>query len=260
MNLSAPFGFLIGLGVVYFSVTAGMKNTAIFLDLHAATIVLGGTLAAAMVCIPFSQLFNMIRVFFKTISGAQKQETITCINEIVEISRQMNEGGNLKDLAATTSTPFLKESLELLAQGGLSYDELEEVLEMRVEQQNERYKREGSTFKIIGKFPPAFGLIGATLGMIALLQGLGEPDAFNRLGPAMSVALVATFFGLILANVFIIPIGEHLMHASEEDLTMRRVVLDGVKLIRDNKHPLLVEEYLKSYLTPKERNEMKKAA
>jgi chemotaxis protein MotA len=260
MNLSAPLGFLIGLSVVYFAITQGMKNIAVFMDVHAIIIVIGGTLAAAMVCIPFSQLFNMVRLFFRTVTGAQKEEVLNCINEIVEISRKSNEGAPLKELIGNTKNPFLKESLELLSQGGLSQDEFEDVLEMRVEQQNERYKRQGSTFKIIGKFPPAFGLIGATLGMIALLQGLGEPDAFNRLGPAMSVALVATFYGLILANVFIIPIGENLMHASEDDLVMRHVVMDGVKLIRDSKHPLLVEEYLKSYLTPKDRNGMKKAA
>jgi chemotaxis protein MotA len=260
MNLSAPLGFLIGLSVVYFAITQGMKNIAVFMDVHAIIIVIGGTLAAAMVCIPFSQLFNMVRLFFRTVTGAQKEEVLNCINEIVEISRRRNEGVPLKDLIGSTKNPFLKESLDLLSQGGLSQDEFEDVLEKRVEQQNERYKRQGSTFKIIGKFPPAFGLIGATLGMIALLQGLGEPDAFNRLGPAMSVALVATFYGLIVANVFIIPIGENLMHASEDDLVMRNVVMDGVKLIRDSKHPLLVEEYLKSYLTPKDRNGMKKAA
>jgi chemotaxis protein MotA len=260
MNLSAPLGFLIGLSVVYFAITEGMKNIAVFMDVQAIIIVIGGTLAAAMVCIPFSQLFNMVRLFFRTVTGAQKEEVLNCINEIVEISRRRNEGVPLKDLIGSTKNPFLKESLDLLSQGGLSQDEFEDVLEKRVEQQNERYKRQGSTFKIIGKFPPAFGLIGATLGMIALLQGLGEPDAFNRLGPAMSVALVATFYGLIVANVFIIPIGENLMHASEDDLVMRNVVMDGVKLIRDSKHPLLVEEYLKSYLTPKDRNGMKKAA
>jgi chemotaxis protein MotA len=260
MNLSAPLGFLIGLSVVYFAITEGMKNIAVFMDVQAIIIVIGGTLAAAMVCIPFSQLCNMVRLFFRTVTGAQKEEVLNCINEIVEISRRRNEGVPLKDLIGSTKNPFLKESLDLLSQGGLSQDEFEDVLEKRVEQQNERYKRQGSTFKIIGKFPPAFGLIGATLGMIALLQGLGEPDAFNRLGPAMSVALVATFYGLIVANVFIIPIGENLMHASEDDLVMRNVVMDGVKLIRDSKHPLLVEEYLKSYLTPKDRNGMKKAA
>jgi chemotaxis protein MotA len=75
----------------------------------------------------------------------------------------------------------------------------------------------------------------------------------------MSVALVATFYGLILANVFIIPVGENLAHAAEDDLTIRKVIAHGVMLIRDKKHPLKVAEYLKSYLSPKARNKMKEA-
>ena len=131
------------------------------------------------------------------------------------------------------------------------------MLDKRVEIQNEKYKREGLTFKIIGKFPPAFGLIGTSMGMIGLLQGLGQPDAFEKLGPSMSVALVATFYGLVYANFFLIPIGENLALASEEDLLMRRIVIDGVRLIKEEKHPLLVSEFLKSYLSPAERVNIK---
>src|SRR5690606_16760333 len=98
------------------------------------------------------------------------------------------------------------------------------------------------------------------MGMIGLLQGLGEPNAFERLGPSMSVALVATFYGLVYANFVLIPIGENLALASEEDLLMRRIVAEGIRLIKEEKHPLLVEEYLKSYLAPKERNRIKKSA
>jgi chemotaxis protein MotA len=260
MNLSAPFGFIIALSVVAFAVTAGIKNPQAFMDVHAIVIVLGGTVAAAMICIPFSHLFNLVVVFFRTVMGRTRQDTLDVINELVSLAKNMQAGQSLESLINGVNNAFLRESLELLAQGGLSIDELDEILDKRVEQQNEKYKREGATFKIIGKFPPAFGLIGATLGMISLLQGLGSPDAFERLGPSMSVALIATFYGLIFANVFIIPIGENLMHASEDDLTTRRVVVDGVRLIRERKHPLLVEEYLKSYVSPKERNRMTKAA
>jgi chemotaxis protein MotA len=137
---------------------------------------------------------------------------------------------------------------------GLSDMELAEVLEKRVDVQYDRYRAEALTYKIVGKFPPAFGLVGTTLGMISLLQGLGAPNAFESVGPSMSTALVATFYGLVLANFFIIPIGENLAQASQVDLNMRRLIIDGVRLIKEKKHPLLVEEYLKSYLSPAERN------
>ena len=261
MNLSAPLGLIVGIAVIAFGVTSGLQNSSVFLDAHAAAIVLGGTLAAAMICLPLSHLAALVRIFFRTVSGRQKQQVLDTINEVVEVAQIVHQQST-QDLAAAASgvkNPFFKESLELVASGGARDEQLREILEMRVEQQNEMYKKEGATFKIIGKFPPAFGLVGATLGMITLLQGLGAPDAFQRLGPSMSVALVATFYGLILANVFIIPVGENLANAAEDDLSIRRIIAHGVLLIKEREHPLIISEYLKSYIPPKSRNKMKQA-
>jgi chemotaxis protein MotA len=259
MNLSAPLGFGLGLVVIAFGVTEGVNAAEVFLNVHAAVIVLGGTLAAAMICLPLGTLANLLRIFVSTITGKQKQKILETVNEIVDISRAVNEGASIDEAATRVTSPFFRESLELVASGGLSGAQLREVLEMRVEQQNEMYKKEGATYKIIGKFPPAFGLVGATLGMITLLQGLGAPDAFQKLGPSMSVALVATFYGLIFANVFIIPVGENLMHAAEDDLTIRKIVAHGTLLIKERQHPMVVSEYLKSYLSPKNRNKMRES-
>jgi len=260
MNFATPLGFIMGALVVYYGVTMGIKNPSVFLDAHAAIIVFGGTLAAAFICLPLRQILNTVKVFFRALLNKGDQEIILTINEIVGIAQGIDRGSSLESLTGSIKNAFLKESLELLSQEGLEVHELEEVLEKRVEIQNEKYRREANSYKIIGKFPPAFGLVGTSLGMVALLQGLGEPNAFDRLGPSMSIALVATFYGLVLANVLIIPVGENVTLASENDLVMRRLVVDGVRLVRDKKHPLLVEEYLKSYLAPHERNKMKKAA
>jgi chemotaxis protein MotA len=260
MNLSAPLGFLVSLAVIYFATTSGITNTSIFLDPHAAIIVIGGTLAAALICFPLKHFVTMFRIYFRTIIGQADAETIDTINDIVLMSQAQNEGTPLDQLVDRPKNIFLKESLQLVVQGGLTEDELNEVLEKRVELQNERYRREGATYKIIGKFPPAFGLVGTTLGMISLLQGLGQPNAFEQIGPSMSIALVATFYGLVLANIVIIPVAENLIQASETDLLRRRIVVDGVRLMKEKKHPLLVEEHLKSYLSPTERNKMRRTA
>jgi chemotaxis protein MotA len=258
MNLSVPLGMIIAAGSIAYAALSEIKNLQVFLSVHAAAIVMGGTLAAALICFPIGQLLGFVKVIFGTITGSRRALKVGTINEIVQISISMNEGQALPTLLDGVKNPFLKESLELMSSGGLDDDELDEVLEKRIELQNEQYKRDGVTLKTVGKFPPAFGLIGTTMGMIALLQGLGSPDAFDRLGPSMSIALVATFYGLVLANTLLIPLGENLAQASEDDLAVRRLIVDGVRLIKEQKHPLLVEEYLKSYLPPQERKKMRK--
>jgi len=230
----------------------------VFIDTHAAVIVLGGTLATALIIFPIRQFFNLVKVYVKTVLGLDHKETLKVINEIVSLSKAIDQGQKIDNLAGQVKNHFLKESLSLLADSAFSEDELEEVLLKRVEIQNEKYRSESHRYKILGKFPPAFGLVGTTLGMIGLLQGLGGPEGFKQIGPSMSIALVATFYGLILANIVIVPVGENLAQASEEDLLMRRIVVDGVRLLKEEKHPLVVSEYLKSYLTPHERNSMSK--
>ena len=257
MNYSVPAGFVLAAGVIFFLLHDGIANPWVMLSSHAFVCVVGGTLASAFICCRFSFLYQMFRVFMMTITGKRRDELFNALKEIVGLAELLNEGGKILDKVETTKTPFLREVLKLSEEAGLTDEEFEEVVEKRLEQQNERYKRDAYLFKTIGKFPPAFGLVGTSVGMIALLQGLGGEDAFSRIGPAMSIALVATFYGLIFANFVLIPIGENLHLAAEDDLTMRRIVADGVRLLRERRHPLLVQEYLISYLPPGERGKVK---
>ena len=115
-------------------------------------------------------------------------------------------------------------------------------------------------FKVLSKLPPAFGLLGAVLGMVALMQALGGEDAFATIGPAMASAMVATFYGIAFANFILIPIGENLSLSSNQDLVIRKMILEGIKIIRNKEHPIVIEEELKSFLLPSERENKQKAA
>jgi chemotaxis protein MotA len=116
-----------------------------------------------------------------------------------------------------------------------------------------RYEADSHMFATLAKFPPAFGLLGAVIGMVTLMQGLGGADAIKTVGPAMAVALVATMYGIAIANFIFIPLGENLAKYNKADNIIRKMVMDGVKLIRAKQHPLVVEENIKSYLIASER-------
>lgn len=256
MSFSVPMGFGLAGLVVFFAAFHDVKNPAVFLNQHAAIIVFGGSVAAALICFPGSYFIKMFGVVFDTVTGRRRAQTRKMIDEIVKVAEGLQQKKPIREMKGGLTHPFLRESFELMDSGGLSEAELMEVIEKRVELQNEKYRRNALAFKVLGKFPPAFGLVGTSLGMITLLQGLGEKDAFERLGPSMSVALVATFYGLLLANLVFIPLGENLNAASDEDLLMRRIVSDGIRLLLEQKHPILVREYLQSYLAPGERQKI----
>src|SRR4051812_3947649 len=109
MNISAPLGFLISAAMIYYGATQGIKNPMIFVSAHAAAIVIGGTVAAALVCFPGSYFFNMARVFLDTLLGRRRLQTLETIREIVRVSVSLNDGKPLPAEIKGIRNPFLRE-------------------------------------------------------------------------------------------------------------------------------------------------------
>ncbi len=49
-----------------------------------------------------------------------------------------------------------------------------------------------------GEYAPAWGMIGTLIGLVLMLQNLNDP---STLGPSMSIALLTTLYGTLLANL-----------------------------------------------------------
>ncbi len=261
MNLSSLVGVISAFIVFFTAIFTSTQARSVFLDKHGILIVIGGTAAASLICFPVKNLFVLIKVFFKKVLGQFSQAHGIVIKEIVILAEGVRDSETfLETQVDGIKTPFLKEALELLLQGGMDDDEIDTILRKRALTHYKRHEEEAAIFKTIAKFPPAFGLMGTTLGMISLLQKLGSADAYKLLGPSMAIGLVATFYGIAVSNLILIPISEHLSKLNKEDEILREMVIDGIVLLRKKKHPLVVEEHLKSYLLPTERELLKEAA
>lgn len=250
---------LIGLisSIVVFLIVAltSTKNPAVFLDWHAGLIVIGGTISAAMLSFNGKNLVMLFKLFLsRVLKGTQKNYS-EVITEIVHLSKESRKGAAaLAAAVPEVKTHFLKEGLELMLEGGLSEKEIDTILLKRAKTHFVRYEDQAHMFTTLAKFPPAFGLLGAVVGIVSLMQGLGGADAIKTVGPAMATALIATLYGIAVANFIFIPVGENLAKFNKQDRITRQMVIDGLKMIRAKKHPLLVEENIKSYLLPSERD------
>jgi chemotaxis protein MotA len=260
MNFSAVIGLIMAVAVLGGTIFLSSKSAHMFLDPHAFLIVIGGTLAASLLSFSGTKMIVMVRVFFRKVIG-KNEEMKVAMEELVDLARGFRENDNyLREKMPSIKTYFLKDAVELMVDGGVDPDDLDKIIVKRAINMNHRYEEDAEMFKTLSKFPPAFGLLGAVIGMISLMQGLGGADAFSRVGPSMAVALVATMYGIAVANFIFLPLGENLARVNRGDHIIRQMVVDGVKLIRQKKHPLVVEETLKSFLLPSERTQAKKAA
>ncbi|CAM6055135.1 unnamed protein product [Sphagnum tenellum] len=148
---------------------------------------------------------------------------------------------------------FLKEAAALIAAGILNEAEIRATLDQRLKTVEIKLMHEANMFRTIGRFPPAFGLLATTLGMISLLQKIGQPDSQKLIGPAMSIGLIGTLYGIALANLVLIPIAENLTERTNEEMMLRKMIVEGILLLKSQVNPITLRERLNSYLLPKYR-------
>lgn len=256
MNFSTLVGFVAASAVFGAALVMSAKNFLIFLDSHAILIVIGGTLSASFICFSLPRVFGLLKVFGKRMLGKTKHDYLSVIDQIVFLSQANRKGRAAFEAAiAKVRDPFLADAARVLfwLDAEVEKEDLRSLLETRAETHFERYMQEADVFRVMARFPPAFGLLGTTLGMIALLQALGRSGSKDQIGPSMSIALVATLYGIVLANFVFIPIAENLTQQSRDDLVARRIVVEGIMLIAADKPTQFVEEKVKSFLLPSER-------
>lgn len=258
MNFAAVLGFLFSIGIATYAVLDAAKNPKLFLNGHAIIIVLGGTLTVGLLSFSFKRLFGSLGVLVRKMFGSSnvKEDYNKVILQIVDIANLYRDNPKAVLGSLNNKThPFLMDGMKLLLEYGFNAEELDGILENAIAGKKKRDHDEVKVWHTLSRFPPAFGLLGATLGMIALLETLGEPGSQDRIGPAMATALVATFYGLIAANLVLIPIAERLTEVAAGDIVMRNIIKKGVILVAEKKHPSYIEEYLKSFLPPRFRGE-----
>jgi chemotaxis protein MotA len=251
-------GLVLAIFVFLVVALSSVKDSIIFLDWHAAVIVLGGTLAAALLSFNITNITKLLKLFVHKVLKGTEDEYSDVIKEIVGLAAGYRTNDSfLEQKVSEIKHPFLKEGIQLILDGVFNEKEVNQLLTKRANTHYVRYAEEAHMFTTLAKFPPAFGLLGAVVGIIALMQGLGGAHAIKTVGSAMATALVATLYGIAVANFIFIPVGENLAKFNKQDRIIRKMVIDGIQMIREKKHPMLVEENLKCYLLPSERIKVK---
>jgi chemotaxis protein MotA len=259
MNIMQILSILLAVGVLLAAMLTATDNPKSMVDYHGMLVVLGGTAAAAAVSFQLNRLGAMLKVFWnRTILGKKIDYRATIRSLILVADAYQKESPDLKQVIKNQNDPFLTECFDVLLEGLGDADYVYGLMKRRNESIFELYMHDANKFKALGKYPPAMGLLGAVTGMIALLGGLGKPGAEKTIGPAMSVALVATLYGIALANFFVIPISENLIEAAKETKRKNTVIINGLRLIAKGTNPILLAEELNSFLLPLDRLDWKK--
>ncbi|OFZ16803.1 MAG: hypothetical protein A2Z20_02070 [Bdellovibrionales bacterium RBG_16_40_8] len=257
MNKSSALGFFIAFMVVYMGVLHNSPNPGLFLDTHALILVCGGTAAAALIGFPLPKLARLLDfILYKVIFDKSRKDTHIA-KDMILAYRNPPQGKKFFEVSPK-SHPFIVETSIMLEKTHLSPHELDKILTDRINYVKKSYLDDAKVLNSLAKFPPAFGLLGATTGMISMMIGLGSGGA-DQIGPAMAIALVATFWGIAIANLVLLPLSDHATKVATEEIHTRNMIKAAIQLMVDKKcsQERLVEVLI-GYLPLKERREFKK--
>jgi chemotaxis protein MotA len=257
MNIFSIVGLIISTAVLLVGLKLSSDNLMIFLDGPSLFIVIGGTFAAASIAFQLNKIGALLKIFIKQFLGGRLYDKAKIIRNIMQLCEGARGGDNWESLAGKAEDDFLREGMELLADGVLDTQGTINIMRKRSKEQANLHLEDTRKIKALGKFPPAFGMMGTTIGMIVLLANLGGADAMKTIGPAMGVCLITTLYGVIIANLVFIPIAENLEGISIQVESKNKIIIEGVKHIINKSNPILVAEDLNSFLPSKERLDWK---
>lgn len=257
MNFLSIISFMIACVVLYLGLYLASPKMHLYIDYPSMFIVVAGSFAATAISFHLNKMFVLFKIFLLRVLKGKKADFKGTVRSLILAIDAQKKGRPITEIMNSSNDFFFKEALGMIQDGILSPDEILEVLEQRNDNLAENYMAETSKVKTVSKYPPAFGMIGTTIGMIVLLDGLGGEDAMKTIGPAMGVCLITTLYGAVLANLILIPIAENLNESTQDIHLKNRIVIEAVGLFLKKANPVVAAERLNSFLIPNERLDWK---
>ncbi|RUO36049.1 chemotaxis protein MotA [Aliidiomarina shirensis] len=246
MNLSTLIGMLSGMAIVFSAIFFTSEDAWSFVNIPGLAVVLGGTFAATLLAYPLREVVNVFKVLWIVLRNerlyAQDDQ-----KELVNVARQLVQGNLIKveDQLEQVKNPFLRTGLELLI-NNTPHQDMSELLEWRIVKMKIREKAEAQIYRTMAMFAPAFGMLGTLVGLVNMLQGMGESN-MAQIGSDMAFALLTTLYGVALANLFFKPIAIKFERRTERRVQLMNMIREGVMLIAKGRNPSYIREYLSTF-------------
>jgi chemotaxis protein MotA len=240
---------LIGLVLAFVAVLVGavLKGAGIkaLLSSAAFTIVIVGTVAAICLQTPLPVMKRALKIL-PWIFRPPAVQRADLIKRMVEWSNTARKQGllGLEGAIEKESDDFVKKGLQLVVDGS-EPEVIRNTLEVDLHVREQADTRAAKVFEGMGIYSPTLGIIGAVLGLMAVMQNLADP---SKLGQGIAAAFVATIYGIGLANLFFLPAASKLKVAIQSMSEAREMVIEGMISIAQGENPRSIESKLQGYL------------
>lgn len=260
MNMASISGFVLCLGIILMGIATngGIGTILNFLHLPSALVTFGGAFLAVLATSDsFADYLSGLKGFAEALKKP-KVKTDDIWNQILELSEIARKEGllALEERTAQMEDGFMQKGIRLMVDGSdpeLVRDILETDL-MHVEAKNHV---KIAFWEDLGSYAPAWGMVGTLLGLINMMRSM-QSDV-GSVGSGMSLALITTLYGSVLANWICIPIVRKMKKNNDNEVLLMELTIEGILSIQAGENPQVIKEKMRSFLTKREELEQEAA-
>ncbi len=223
---------------------------SIYGDLASVFITILGSFCALAVATPWNRIGKIPKLMGLTFKQKLVDPSSTVETLVTFAEKARREGVlSLEDDVEEIPDPFLKKAIQLVVDG-TDPEIVKRIMYNEIDQMEVRHAQYKKIFDDWGYLAPAFGMIGTLIGLIAMLRNLEDKAS---IGVGMSVALITTMYGAIMANLYFIPMAYKLDLYNQLDVLMKEIIIEGVLSIQAGDNPAILRERLNSFIAVSDR-------
>lgn len=251
MNIATLIGLVVGIGALMAAEMIDGGSPASLVNVSAAMIVFGGTFGAALISFPMKSVVGLGGLIGKTMKEP-KLDAPALVAMFVSLAEKARREGllSLEEDVQAIEDPFVKKGL-LLVVDGTDPELVRSIMEAEVDSLERRHEQGYGVLEAMGGYAPTMGIIGTVMGLVRVLAHMSNPDDLAR---SISVAFIATLYGVSSANLLWLPLATKLKGQSGQELFFRSLAVEGILSVQSGDNPRLVKEKLEAFLPPKARN------
>jgi len=248
MDPTTLFGLAIAWSALAISVALEGGHLGAFLNVPAAIIVFGGTIGATVIGLPLKQAKEVPQVLLRAFFG-RRVGSLEVVELFAQLIRRARRDGilALEEELKNVSNEFLRMGLQLVIDG-TSQELLRDILYTEMRAMKARHSVGQNIFETLGGFAPTLGIIGTVMGLIHALGNLERPEDMGHL---IAAAFIATLYGVSIANLIFLPIGNKLRAKSEEEIYAYQLAVEGILALQSGETPRVAAARMRSFLSPR---------
>ena len=253
MDIASLAGLVVCIVLVLWAIITGAGVSGLinnFVDVQSVLIPFGGAFCSVLASNTLKDFLGGLKSFTLVLKSSSVN-TSEVIAKIIDLSNVARKEGllQLEEAAGELDDEFMKKGI-LLIVDGTDPELVRAIMETEIISLESRHKKNIKFWEDVASMGPAWGMIGTLVGLVNMLQTMDDPA---NIGPQMSVALLTTLYGSLLANWICTPVASKLKVKNEAEMQVKEIMIEGLLSIQAGENPRVIEEKLKSFMSPSDR-------